>query len=132
MRIVREYIELNDLNRTARRAADDKIGIVTAGTGYLDTMEALETLGFGTGQGVGDEAVKNASTVRVLKLGVVWPLSPKQIRDFAEGLDTIIVVEEKRAFIEAQIKELLYYCARAADNRWQARPRGARAFRGAR
>ena len=108
MRIVREYIELNDLNRTVRRAAGDKIGIVTAGTGYLDTMEALETLGFGTGQGIGDETGENASTVRLLKLGVVWPLSPKQIRDFAEGLDTIIVVEEKRAFIEAQIKELLY------------------------
>ena len=122
MRIVREYIELNDLNRVVRRSASDKIGIVTAGTGYLDTMEALETLGFGASRGAGaganaatvavgdanQQAGENTSTVRVLKLGAVWPLSPTQITDFAAGLDTIIVVEEKRAFIETQIKELLY------------------------
>lgn len=123
MRIAREYIELNDLNRVVRRSAGDKIGIVTAGTGYLDTMEALATLGFGGGAGdrtaagsagdsstghSGQYAAENASTVRVLKLGVVWPLSAKQILEFAEGLDTIIVVEEKRSFIEAQIRDLLY------------------------
>lgn len=104
MRIVKEYIEINDLNRTVRRGEADRIGIVTAGTGYLDTVEALDTLGFGANGKNGE----NGSTVRLLKLGAVWPLSEKQMLEFAEGLDTIIVVEEKRAFIEAQIRELLY------------------------
>ena len=106
MRIVREYIELNPLNRMVRHSTQDRIGILTAGTGYLDTMEALGTLGFGSGsEGSGAE---NESSVRVMKLGVVWPLSAAQMLEFAEGLDTIIVVEEKRAFIEAQLRELLY------------------------
>ncbi len=110
MRIVQEYLDLNPVNRTVRRDPSDRVGIVTAGTGYLDTMEALGTLGFGAGPGGGGVAThaENGSTVRVLKLGVVWPLSRKQILEFADGLETIIVVEEKRAFIEAQIRELLY------------------------
>lgn len=113
MRIVREYIEVNQLNRTVQREQSDRVGIVTAGTGYLDTMQALATLGFSVvrvndDENNREECSENSATVRVLKLDVVWPLSKKQLRDFAEGLDTIIVVEEKRAFVEAQIKELLY------------------------
>ena len=106
MRIVREYIELNPLNRTVRSTAQDRIGIITAGTGYLDTMEALATLGFGTGKDA--QGAENESSIRLMKLGVVWPLSQSQMLEFAEGLDTIIVIEEKRAFIEAQLRELLY------------------------
>ncbi len=123
MRIATEYIELNDVNRVVRRSSADRIGIVAAGSGYLAVIESLATLGFDTSTGValgidgwpgaqGDEhAADFRSSVRVLKLGVVWPLSRKQIVDFAAGLDTIIVVEEKRAFIEAQLKEVLYDAA---------------------
>ncbi len=106
MRLVREYIELNDINKIVRRSNADSVGIVTAGTGYLDTMEALATLGFGSGPD--GEGTENGSSLRVLKLGAVRPIPVSQILDFAEGLDTIIVVEEKRAFIETQIREALY------------------------
>ena len=104
VRIAREYAVMNGLNKVVRRADTDRIGIITAGTEYLDTMQALRTLGFG---GDGDPA-ENGSTVRVLKIGVIWPLDAEQLREFARGLDKIIVVEEKRAFIELQVLELLY------------------------
>jgi len=105
VRIAREYAVLNGLNRVVRRSECDRIGVLTAGTDYLDTMQALATLGFGDANGAGAE---NESTVRVMKLGVVWPLDRQQLTEFFEGLDTVIVVEEKRAFIETQVKELLY------------------------
>ncbi len=109
VRIAREYAVLNGLNRMVRRAETDRVGIVTAGTEYLDTMQALKTLGFGgEGETAALEPAENGSTVRVLKIGVTWPLDADQLRDFARGLDKIIVVEEKRAFIELQVLELLY------------------------
>lgn len=49
-----------------------------------------------------------SSGVRVLKLGMVSPLEPEILREFSRGLDEIIVVEEKRAFIELAVKDLLY------------------------
>ena len=78
-----------------------KLGIVAAGKSYLDVRQALEDLGI-------DEARASAIGVRLLKIGMVWPLEPSIIRDFARGLETIIVVEEKRSFIETQLKDILY------------------------
>ncbi len=109
VRIAREYVVLNGLNRTVRRADTDRIGIITAGTEYLDTMQALHTLGFGGANAVGGSAAENTATVRVMKIDVIWPLDAAQLREFAEGLDKIIVIEEKRAFIELQVLELLYH-----------------------
>lgn len=98
MRIVRDYLGLNEVNKVIARADTDTVGIITAGTSFLEVMHSLKALGF-------DD---NASTIRLLKLGVIWPLNPQQIIDFAEGLETIIVVEEKASFIEAQVRDLLY------------------------
>lgn len=103
VRIAREYVVLNGLNRTVRRADTDRIGIITAGTEYLDTVQALQTLGFGTGTDA-----ENTATIRMMKIDVIWPLDAGQLREFAQGLDKIIVIEEKRAFIELQVLELLY------------------------
>lgn len=98
LRIVNDYIALNDVNTVVSRADTDTVGIITAGSTYLEVMHSLQALGFET----------NASTVRLLKLGVIWPLNAQQILDFAEGLDTIIVVEEKASFIETQVRDILY------------------------
>src|SRR6185295_9888096 len=78
-----------------------RIGIATSGKSYLDVLQALEDLGI-------DEVRAADFGVRLLKLACTWPIEPDVVRRFAEGLDTIIVVEEKRPLIEGQIREILY------------------------
>ncbi len=78
-----------------------KIGIVSTGKSYLDVRQALEELGI-------DELASSKLGVRLLKVGMVWPLEPDIIEEFVKGLDLIIVVEEKRSLIETQIKEQLF------------------------
>ena len=78
-----------------------RIGIITAGKNYLDTEEALDILGI-------DKLQAAALGVRLYKLGVTWPLEPVGATLFAEGLDLVIVVEEKRSLIETQLKDLMY------------------------
>jgi indolepyruvate ferredoxin oxidoreductase len=78
-----------------------KIGIVTAGKSYLDVREALDSLGI-------DEVRANQLGIRLYKVGMTWPLEPRGIAKFAEGLDLILVIEEKRSLIETQIKEQLF------------------------
>jgi indolepyruvate ferredoxin oxidoreductase len=78
-----------------------KIGVITTGKSYLDVRASLEELGI-------DEVAANAIGVRLYKVAMPWPLEPEGVKRFAEGLDLVIVVEEKRALIEAQVKEQLY------------------------
>jgi indolepyruvate ferredoxin oxidoreductase len=90
---------VNSIVLSGGRAA--KIGIVSAGKSYLDVRQALEDLGI-------DEPATSKFGIRLLKIGMVWPLDPQIVEKFAKGLDLIIVVEEKRALLETQIKEQLY------------------------
>jgi len=83
------------VNRVNRWSGDGKIGILSAGKAYYDTLQALRDLGIREG-------------VRVGKVGMLFPLESEFIRDFAEGLETIIIVEEKRSFLEMQAREILY------------------------
>ena len=78
-----------------------RIGIATTGKSYLDVRQALDELGI-------DEVASSKLGIRVLKIGMVWPLEPEIIEDFVKGLDLVIVVEEKRSLIETQIKEQLF------------------------
>lgn len=78
-----------------------RLGIVAAGKSYLDVMEALDMLGI-----AGVRAA--ALGVKVYKPAMVWPLEPDGLTRFASGLETVMVVEEKRSLIETQIKEQLY------------------------
>ena len=96
-----EYVRLNGLNRQDWDAPSARLGIVTTGKSYLDVREALAMLG------ISDDTAK-AIGLRLLKIGVSWPLEPQCIREFADGLDEILVVEEKRQIIEYQLKEQLY------------------------
>ncbi len=77
------------------------LGIVSTGKSWLDVRQALEELGI-------DERRAADLGIRLLKIGMVWPLEPRIIETFAEGLKTIIVVEEKRPIIEPQIGDILY------------------------
>ena len=95
------YIRANQLNHTVISGAQDRFGIIASGKAYNDMRQALLDLGL-------DEATCRRIGVRVHKVGVVWPLEATLTREFAVGLDEILVVEEKRQMIEYQLKEELY------------------------
>ncbi|MGQ0485693.1 MAG: indolepyruvate ferredoxin oxidoreductase family protein, partial [Hyphomicrobiales bacterium] len=96
------FARANGLNAIVMRGGRNaRVGIVAAGKSYLDVCQGLEELGI-------DEAAASRIGVRLLKIGMVWPLEPAILRRFAKGLDTIMVVEEKRSLIEAQLRDLLY------------------------
>src|SRR6478736_6152080 len=101
LRIAREYARLNGLNRVVGRGPGDVLGVVAAGHTFLDVLAALRRLGI-------DEADLAASPVRLLWVGMPWPLEETVVRVFADGLEEILVVEEKRSFLEAAIRDVLY------------------------
>ncbi|HCX34285.1 MAG TPA: indolepyruvate ferredoxin oxidoreductase family protein, partial [Rhodocyclaceae bacterium] len=85
----------------AGEAVAARLGIVACGKAYLDVRQALDDLGI-------DEASAAAIGLRLYKVGMVWPLEAAGMREFARGLEEILVVEEKRQIIEYQLKEELY------------------------
>ncbi|MNF26793.1 indolepyruvate ferredoxin oxidoreductase [compost metagenome] len=95
------YARANGIDRIVMDSPKAQIGIVTSGKSYLDVSQALKILGI-------DEARAAQFGLRIYKVGMVWPLDAEGVRQFAEGLDEIIVVEEKRHMIEYQLKEELY------------------------
>ena len=96
------WLAANKINRMiASGGPNARIGIITAGKSYLDVRQALDDLGI-------DEVRGNALGLRLFKLGCTWPIVPSEVRAFAEGLDLVIVVEEKRSLIELQVREELY------------------------
>ncbi|HEX2746115.1 MAG TPA: indolepyruvate ferredoxin oxidoreductase family protein [Streptosporangiaceae bacterium] len=97
------------------------VGIVAAGKTYLDTRQALRTLGL-------DEAELAARGVRLLRLAMIHPLIALEIEEFADGLAEIIVVEEKRPFIESAVKEILYGVRSAPAVTGKTDPAGAKLF----
>ena len=98
------FARANGLDRRSHGAAGARIGIVSSGKAWLDVAHALELLGL-------DEAALERLGITVFKIGMVWPLEPKAITEWSEGLDLVVVVEEKRAVIETQLKEILYAAA---------------------
>jgi len=100
LRLVLDYARANDLNQISGDT-DASIGIVAAGKAWQDLEHALAGMGYANGR-------LGGAKVRLLKVGMVWPLDQEIVTDFAEGLDTIIVVEEKRPLLEDQIRTTLY------------------------
>src|SRR6476659_4037314 len=78
-----------------------RIGIITVGKSYLDVRQALDELGI-------DEVKCNDLGIRLYKIGCPCPISRDDLKQFADGLELIIVVEEKRSLIEVQVREELY------------------------
>jgi indolepyruvate ferredoxin oxidoreductase len=99
------YCRANRLNRIVIDSRDAgtpaRLGIITAGKAYLDVRQALDDLGI-------DERLAAEIGIRLYKVGMTWPLEAEGVRSFAEGLEEILVVEEKRQSIEYQLKEELY------------------------
>jgi len=95
------FARVNALDRMLLDSPRARLGIVTTGKSTLDVLQALEDLGL-------DAVEAKRAGLRVYKVAMSWPLEPEGIRRFARGLEEIIVVEEKRAIIENQLKEQLY------------------------
>jgi len=99
------YVRANKLNHNVvsgpNGGKDDRFGIIASGKAFNDTRQALADLGL-------DDATLRQLGIRLHKVNVVWPLEATITRDFAQGLQEILVVEEKRQVIEYQLKEELY------------------------
>ncbi|MGO9781553.1 MAG: indolepyruvate ferredoxin oxidoreductase family protein [Streptosporangiaceae bacterium] len=121
LELARRYARANHLNRIEGDARA-RVGIIAAGPTYLDVHQALRMIGIGPGELAG-------SGVRILKLGMVSPLEPRIVEDFARGLEEIVVVEEKRAFIELALKDQLYGQPGAPLISGRRTPSGAPMFR---
>src|SRR4029077_3797526 len=96
------FLRANKVNHNITSGGrEPKIGIITTGKSYLDVRQALDELGI-------DEVACNQLRIRLYKVGCPWPISRRELAEFAQGLDLIIVVEEKRSLIEVQVREELY------------------------
>ena len=95
------YVRANRLNRTVIDSPHARLGLIASGKAYNDTRQALHDLGL-------DDATCRRLGIRLHKVGVVWPLEATTTREFATGLQEILVIEEKRQVIEYQLKEELY------------------------
>lgn len=100
------FARVNNINQITVPTKDAWLGIVTAGKTYYDLREALLEIGL-----TDDELERQG--IRLLKLGMIFPIEPDILHEFADGLEEILVIEEKRSFIEMFCKELLYGTADA-------------------
>ncbi|MBH0777058.1 indolepyruvate ferredoxin oxidoreductase family protein [Nocardia bovistercoris] len=100
-RLVQAYGERNEVDVVEVDPPGATIGIAAAGTTFDAVRQALLDLG-------ADDAALRQAGVRLLRIGMPFPLTPRRIRDFAAGLERLIVVEDKTAFIETQIRDILY------------------------
>ncbi|WP_131741146.1 indolepyruvate ferredoxin oxidoreductase family protein [Actinomadura roseirufa] len=101
LRAATAFAAANGLDRIEGAAGDAAVGLVAAGRTYLELREALDRLGL-------DEDALARRGVRLLRLALIHPLDRDRIREFARGLREIVVVEEKRAFVETQVRDALY------------------------
>src|SRR3954454_4321115 len=96
------FVRANNLNHIVLSGGrQPKLGIITVGKSYLDVRQAMDELGF-------DEVKANDMGLRLYKVACPWPLSQRELVEFARDLDMVIVVEEKRSLIEVQLREELY------------------------
>ena len=98
---VQAFARANSIDRLVVPAPRAAIGIISAGKAYLDLLEALERLGLPLSR-------LEELGVRLYKPGLTYPLERTRLAAFADGLEEILVVEEKGAVIEQQVKNLFY------------------------
>jgi indolepyruvate ferredoxin oxidoreductase len=96
-----EFARLNSLNRWFGANKTAWLGIASAGKSYFDLMQALRDLG------LGEEELSELG-IRVAKFGMTFPLDGQFAREFAQGLAAVLVIEEKRSFLELHLRDALY------------------------
>jgi indolepyruvate ferredoxin oxidoreductase len=93
------FARANPIDRIVSDPPNARLGIMTAGKSYLDVIQALHDLG------IADPA---AHGIRLYKVGMTAPLEPEGARNFARGLEQVLVIEEKRELMERQLRDVLY------------------------
>jgi len=96
------FARANPIDRMVIDPPKKRFGIAAAGKAYLDVRQALASLGI-------DDALAAELGIAVYKIGMIWPLEPAGAAAFADGLEELLVVEERRPIIETQFKELGYH-----------------------
>ncbi|MFQ5896911.1 MAG: indolepyruvate ferredoxin oxidoreductase family protein [Candidatus Methylomirabilia bacterium] len=95
------FAAANGLNRISVPTPDAWLGIAAPGKTYYDLRQALQELG------LDDHALRRYG-IRLLKIGMLFPMEPGIVREFGRGLEELLVIEEKRAFTELFIRDILY------------------------
>jgi indolepyruvate ferredoxin oxidoreductase len=98
---VKAFGAANPVDEITVPTRDAWLGIAATGTAYDATLQALHDLGL-------SDADLERAGVRVLRVGMPYPLGAGLVREFATGLQTLLVVEEKTSFVESQVKDVLY------------------------
>jgi indolepyruvate ferredoxin oxidoreductase len=106
LEVARRYARENNLNNVVFRNPDAWLGIMTAGKTYHDLCQAFLEMGL-------DEDALRRYGIRILKMGMLFPMEPSVVKEFAQGLEEILVIEEKRPFLEMFAKNILYGMANA-------------------
>jgi indolepyruvate ferredoxin oxidoreductase len=101
MDLARAYARLNQLNPVTVPTADAWLGIVASGKVYYELLQALRDLGL-------EQRDLDRAGVRLMKVGMTFPHDREGFRDFARGLDRVLVVEEKLEYLEPALKDALY------------------------
>ncbi len=99
--MLRAFLTANPVNTVEVAAPGAWLGIVAGGKAFTDVRQALADLGL-------DEAGCERAGIRLLRLGMIHPVQRDLLREFATGLETVLVVEEKSAFVEAAVRDVLY------------------------
>ena len=92
------WARANKLDRLIRGTADAPIGLITVGKAHEDTLHALKQMG-----------LDQHPQLAIYKIGMTWPLETEGLKDFARGKRFLLVIEEKRGFVESQIRDALYH-----------------------
>jgi indolepyruvate ferredoxin oxidoreductase len=101
MEAVAAFARANRFDRIVLDSKPARLGIMATGKAYLDLRQALADLGI-------NDAEAQALGLRIYKVALTWPLEVRGALAFAEGLQDVLVVEEKRGFIEDQLIRILY------------------------
>src|SRR5579871_5837607 len=101
MAAVAAFVRANQFDRIVLDSRPARLGIIATGKAYLDLRQALADLGI-------SERDAEGLGLRIYKVALTWPLEESGAKRFAEGLQDVLVVEEKRGFIEDQLKRILY------------------------
>ncbi len=99
--LVHQFVKANKIDRVTLANDNKKLGLVTAGKAYNDTIQALEFLG------LTQDSAKNLG-LSIYKVGCIWPLEPSGMKDFAKDQHELFFIEEKKAFLEDQAAKILY------------------------
>jgi indolepyruvate ferredoxin oxidoreductase len=95
------FVRANQLDKIVLDGKPARLGIIATGKAYLDLKQALADLGI-------NDRDAEALGLRIYKVALTWPLEESGVKRFAEGLQDVLVVEEKRGFIEDQLTRILY------------------------